>query len=713
MSYGKRFAVVAGILLLYVGMIVTQSFRTVVVDGPEYRNLVAQLRKDSVSIPQVRGFIFADGGEMLAGSLPEYDVFLDFRTTTQKDKRGNMNIPPRVIDSFFGAGGEGSRVLAEIAPYRTADQWGKIVQEAYKRRERHFLLLRTVSYMDYKRLREETTPYFGMSRYLNGLHREERAHRYRPFGETRMAAATIGAVYAKDGANYKKGSGRGGIEEAYDSLLRGEPGLGYQQKIRSRKLDVTLRDPMNGADIYTTINVEMQDILDRALAKRLRELNAERGWSAVMEVKTGQIKAIANLCRSSKDTTYVEDYNHLTEDLLDPGSTFKTVSYVVMLEDGKVTPETEVNTGSGTWNYHGKEIRDDHQVGTVTARKAIEQSSNVAVAKLTTAAYEKDQQAYLDGVERTGIMDDLELRCDFPGAQAPRKRSLKEKTWSKVSLGQISYGYENRIPGISILNFYNTIANGGRMMRPYIVARVEKDGDVLYERKPETVRRRICSEGTLTAVRQALEDVVENGTAAGKYIGSKEVLPGAKSKRVKIAGKTGTAQRYANGTYSYSNGHYVSFVGYFPADEPQYTCIVVIDRPRGAGRPGGGYMAGPVFRQFAEEVYALHCERPLREVEPDTLHAPWPSVKRGPGEAAHYVLSRFRLDTLQYDTAELPAKADGLMPNVKDMGAEDALFMLESLGLAVSLSGRGAVTAQSIPAGTRIARGNHVHLTLK
>lgn len=707
MSYSKRFSIVAGGLLLYVAVIILQSFRTIVIDGEHYRARVGKLRKDSVSLAQVRGFIFADNGEMLAGSLPEYDLYLDFSSTTKPSgPKGEMNIPKKVIDSLFCSGGEGGRVLARLSSKRSADEWNRVVREAYGRHDPHFLLLKTVSYMDYKWLRREETPYFGMSRNLNGLIPDERAHRYRPFGETRMAAATIGGVYAMDGGpDRPKGSGRGGIEEAYDSLLRGEPGIGYRQRMRKRTVNVTLREPVNGADVYTTLNVEMQDILDRALYKRLRELNAQGGWSAVMEVKTGQIKAISNFSRTSRsDTSFVESYNRLVQDLIDPGSTFKTVSYMVMLEDGKVTPETQVNTGDGTWNCHGKVIRDDHAVGIVTADEAIVQSSNVAISKLTTAAYETNQQAYLDGVVRTGIMDSLGIECDFPGAQPPRKRSVTERSWSKISLGQISYGYENRIPGISILNFYNAIANGGRMMRPYIVSRVEKDGDVLYERKPETVRKRICSPQTLAAVRHALEGVVDHGTAHRNA---------AWTPRVKIAGKTGTAQRYDRGSYANSNGHYVSFVGYFPADEPQYTCIVVIDRPRALGRPGGGYMAGPVFRQFAEEVYALHCERTLRDVVRDSLHAPQPVVKRGPEQSTRAVLGRLKLDTLHFDAVELTPSPAGVMPNTRGMGAEDALFKLESLGLSVSMSGRGAVTAQSIPAGSRIARGNHVHLTLQ
>ncbi len=703
MSFGKRFAVVLGIILLYICCIAIQSFHTVVSDGDKYRALVGKLNRNNQEIPQVRGFIFSDNDEMLAGSLPEYDIYLDFRSTTRPNEKGEINIPADTINKYFSPTGEGSQTLAKYAPQRTAAQWSAFIQQGYTKRNGHLLIIRALGYTQYKELRE--MPYFNKQRYKNGLTRDERAHRYRPFGDTRMAASTIGSVYARKDTAGRIGSGRGGIELAYDSLLRGEPGLGYRQRIRRRMVDVVEKEPVNGANVHTTLNVEMQDILDRALAKRILELKASGGWAAVMDVKTGQIKAISNLHRT--DSIVAEDHNHLVEDLYDPGSTFKTVSYMVLLDNGKITPETIVNTGNtaqnpSDWNCHGKHIRDDHPVGTVTADEAIVQSSNIGVAKLTCQAYESNPDAYLAGIEKIGMMNDLSLNCDFPGAQAPRKRSTKERTWSKVSLGQISYGYENRIPGLYMLNFYNAIANGGKLMRPYIVRMVEKDGDVLYERKPEVVNKSICSTQTLEAVRHALRGVVEHGTAKS-----------INSKRVNIAGKTGTAQRYHNGNYDYSNGHYVSFVGFFPFEEPQYSMIVVIDvRPPYGGRPGGGYMAGPVFRQFAEEIYALHCEKTLNEISPDTLHRRFPVVKRGPQEDTKYLLSKLGLDSLHFTPSEFTG-SESVVPNVVGMGAEDALYALESRGLRVTMSGIGQVTRQSVPAGSPIIKGSFIELSLK
>lgn len=704
MSFGKRFAVVLGFILLYICCIAFQSFRTVVSDGDKYRALVGKLNRNNRPIPQVRGFIFSDNDEMLAGSLPEYDIYLDFKSTTQRNEKGEMNIPADTINKYFSPTGEGSRVLARFAPHRTAAQWSAYIQKGYSERNGKLLVFRALSYMGYKELRQ--MPYFNKQRYKNGIYRDERAHRYRPFGDSRMAARTIGSVYARKDTAGRIGSGRGGIELAYDSLLRGVPGLGYSLRLRRHMTDVVEREPINGANVHTTLNVEMQDILDRALSKRILELRASGGWAAVMDVRTGQIKAISNLHRDN-DSTVTEDYNHLVEDLYDPGSTFKTVSYMVLLDNGKITPQTIVNTGNtaqnpSDWNCHGKHIKDDHPVGTVTADEAIVQSSNIGVAKLTCQAYENNPEAYLAGIEKIGMMNDLNLSCDFPGAQAPRKRSTKEKTWSKVSLGQISYGYENRIPGLYMLNFYNAIANGGKLMRPYIVREVEKDGEVLYEREPEVINRSICSDKTLEAVRHALRGVVEHGTARS-----------INSKRVTIAGKTGTAQRYANGNYDYRNGHYVSFAGFFPFEDPQYSMIVVIDvRPPYPGKPGGGYMAGPVFRQFAEEVYALHCEKKLREVLPDTLHRSSPDIKRGPQSDTDYLLSKLHLDTLRFSPTELDGTA-GIVPNVLGMGAEDALYALETRGLRVQMSGMGRVTRQSVPAGAAVVKGSSVELSLK
>ena len=735
MDFKKRFYIIAALLGFYVCFIWLKSFQTVIIDGPKYRAKVEKLKIDKVPIPQLRGFIFADGNEMLAGSLPEYDVFLDFRSTTVLNSRGNMNIPPDTIAYYFSDNGPGAKALHEVNPSRSTAEYARIVRDAYARRTSRLQILHAVPYLTYKKMRSEM-PYFSKSNYRNGVLSEERAHRYRPYGETRMGAATIGSVYAKKDSTGVSGKGKGGIEEAMDSILRGTPGEGFKQIIRRHQTDITVKQPVNGANVHTTINVEMQDILDRALCKRILELRAHAGWAAIVECKTGKIKAISNLQRVS-DTECAEDHNHLFEDLVDPGSTFKTVSYMVLLDNDKITPDTKVNTGNfenarGEFVYHGQHIRDDHPVGEVTADEAMVQSSNISLAKFTTQAYESNPQEYLDAIERIGLLNDrvlsdsdraeikrvgylknLEFHKEFPKAQAARHRQITGRSWSKVSLAQISYGYETQIPGIYILQFYNAIANDGKMMRPYIVDYIEKDGEILWKQKPTVINEKICKESTLKAVRHALEGVVEHGTAAGK-----PGVPAAQSKKVKIAGKTGTAQRYNPATRSYSGaGHNVSFVGYFPADDPEYCGIVVIDaRPGGNfGRPGGGYMAGPVFRSFAEQIWAIKCNKSVKDIEPDTIHAFNPKVKNGPMAVTEHVIDVLDLkrDSLKYDVRELNDNTENRVPDVRGMGANDALFKLELLGLRVNITGKGAVSSQSMAPGSHCKKGDYISLTLK
>lgn len=734
MDFKKRFYFVAAILGCYIAFICVKSFQTVIVDGDKYRAKVKNLKVDSVSIPQLRGFIFADGNELLAGSLPEYDIFLDFRTTTRPDSKGKISIPADTIAYYFSDNGPGAKALHELNPSRSTAEYARIVREGYAQRKGRLQILRALPYLKYKKMRSEM-PYFSKKNTaFNGLLKEERAHRYRPYGETRMAASTIGSVYAKADASGLSGRGKGGIEEAMDSILRGKPGLGFSQRIRGRNTAITVTQPTNGANVHTTINVEMQDILDQALCKRILELRAHGGWAAIIECKTGKIKAISNLERIS-DTECAEDHNHLFEDLVDPGSTFKTVSYMVLLDNGKITPQTRVNTGNyenahSEFIYHGQHIRDDHPVGEVTADEAMVQSSNISLAKLTTQAYEKNPQAYLDAIEkinflsdrvlsdsdkvdikRLGYLSHLELRKEFPLARAARHRQTTGRSWSKVSLAQISYGYETQIPGIYILQFYNAIANNGKMMRPYIVDYIEKDGEIIWEQEPTVINPKICKDSTLMAVRHALEGVVERGTAAGK-----PYLPGAKSQKVKIAGKTGTAQRFNPVTKTYSGaGHNVSFAGYFPADDPEYCGIVVIDaRPGGNfGRPGGGYMAGPVFKSFAEQIWAIKCSKSVKDISADTLHQMGPKVKAGPLAVTDYQLSKLQLDTVKYKSVDLEAVNTNRVPDVRGMGAQDALYKLERYGLRVNISGKGSVVTQSIAPGTACKKGDYISISLK
>lgn len=745
-----RFLIVLGLLMAYVVFILTCTLQTTVVDRDHYQKLVGNLRRDSVPIPQMRGMIFSENGDMIAASLPQYDIFFDFRdadktyiksvtdTVNGVAKTKRIAVPllsKDTIDYYFAPNGPAARYMEKIGRKKAAE-YAQAVRNAYAKRQGRFLALRGISYLEKKEL-FASAPFFRKDKNHIGCFAEERPHRYRPYGEYRLGSSTIGGVFPTDtfrtilGERVNlKGHGRNGLEATFDSLLAGEPGLGFTQKIRNRRETIVEVEPIDGANVYTTLDMEMQTLLDTELNKQIVKLGAAGGWAAVMETKTGKIKAISNLKRYGDHCS--EDYNHFVQDFYDPGSTFKTVSYMVLLDDGKITPDTEVDTGNtiehpSSWNYNGKEIRDDHPAGghssVVTADEAMVQSSNISLAKLTSRAYENDKERYLDLIYKTKIFDDLKLNEEFQGAHAAVKRKVGDKTWSKVSLGQISYGYETQIPGMYMLNFYNAIANDGKLMRPYIVDHVEKDGEVIYHRKPEVINSSICKESTIKAIRHALEGVVERGTAATKWYANGTIEhDGAKSKRLKIAGKTGTAQRYANGSYS-GNGHYVSFAGYFPADEPQYTCLVVIDaRPGGNfGRPGGGYMAGPVFRNFAEQIYARSCTRTLSDVKSDSANiaqeGKYPRAKRGPERTTADAISELGL-TKQYDQLHVQNVAlsnvmPGHVPNVIGMGAIDATFMLESVGLNVTIIGRGKVIGQSIDAGSSCVKGQTIAITLK
>ena len=745
-SFDVRLWIVGAGLLIYVGCILYQSTKTIAVDGDKYQARIDGLVKQNVEIPQLRGMIYSEAGEMIAASLPEYDVFLDFRkaddtfyktvidTVGGKEKKIKVRVkllPQDTIDYYFASNGPAANYLHQLNERKTAAQHARDLKEAFMVRSKRYRVLRAVSYLKYKELCA-SAPFFSKNKNHIGLFSEERPHRQRPYGENRMASSTIGGVFPTDtfriidGVKVNlKGHGRNGLEQTFDSLLAGKPGRGFTRKVRTQRMTIVEEKPVDGADVYTTLDMEMQTILDKELNDQILKLGATGGWAAVMETHTGKIKAISNLRRQGNICT--EDYNHFVMDLYDPGSTFKTVSYMVLLDDEKITPETLVNTGNtrenpSSWNYHGKEIRDDHPVGTVTADEAMVQSSNISLAKLTTGAYENNPKRYLELIEKTRIFEDLGLNVEFQGAQRPRNRKVGDATWSKVSLGQISYGYETRIPGMYMLNFYNAIANDGKLMRPYIVSKVVKDGVVVYEREPEVINSSICKKSTLKALRHALEGVVDHGTAQTKWNSNGIYQQGAKSQKLKIAGKTGTAQRYANGSYS-GNGHYVSFAGYFPADDPQYTCIVVIDaRPGGNfGRPGGGYMAGPVFRNFAEQVYARSCFQSLDELKPDSTNVAnlgrYPQAKRGPEYKTQRTISDLNLtkhyDKLGIHTVDTSKPTPGQVPDVMGMGATDALYMLEHAGLRVNLTGKGKVVAQSMPGGSAYTRGQTIAITLE
>lgn len=748
-SYNVRVYVVLVALFCYICYIFLCTYDTFITHRAEYAKRVAKLSTVNKEVPPLRGVIFSEHGDMISASIPHYDVYFDFREVDdvvfvprqdtvhgrlKKTMVRSTRLPQDTIDKYLTPNGTVAQVMHRLNSKKSGSAHVEGLRRAYRNRNRRYKALESISYLEYKYLTTHV-PFFSKSRFTIGFQQEEHPFRYHPYGESSMAAATIGSVCVTDqyvtrhGTRFnKKGHGISGIEASFDSLLTGQSGKCIVREIRNKREREIIKEPVNGADVYTTLDMEMQSVLHNELSTRILQLGAEGGWAAVMETATGKIKAISNLKREG--TRCREDYNHFVQDLYDPGSTFKTISYMVLLDDKQITKDSHIDTGNyphdlHNWSYNGKDIRDDHPVGQVTADEALAQSSNIAFAKFTTRAYGNNPQRYLDLIAKTHIFDDLKLQREFSGAQRPRSRKVKDATWNKSSLAQISYGYETQIPGMYILNFYNAIANGGKLMRPYIVDRVEKDGEVILRQKPEVVNSKICSESTLKTLRHGLESVVEHGTAETKWNSLGVIYrEGAKSKKLKIAGKTGTAQRYDARRHTYrGTGHYVSFAGYFPADDPQYTCLVVLDvRPGGNyGSPGGGYMAGPVFRNFAEQVYAKSCRRSLSALKPDSLgvatYGMNPRAKRGEIAVTEAIVRALGMQKQDCKMHGKPINFEAMkftvMPDVTDLGATDALYMLERLGLQVECKGRGRVVEQSLPVGSSLIKGKKVTLVLK
>jgi len=438
-----------------------------------------------------------------------------------------------------------------------------------------------------------------------------------------------------------------------------------------------------------------------------------------MEVKTGEIKAITNMGRMGAGQ-YGETLNHAVADLLEPGSTFKVASIMVALEDGVCDPDDTVNTGNGEYHYvKGGRTITDHNVNKggfrrISVEEAIWHSSNIGVAKTILKGYERAPGKFIEGLARLGLMEDL--RIDIPGSARSIIRKPGDKFWSKTSLPWMSFGYENQIPPVYMLAFYNAIANDGNMMRPLLVKEIMRDGKTVETFAPETVKKSICSNKTLRIVQDMLAKVVEKGT--GKP---------ARSDVIRIAGKTGTAQITAGGTYK-GRGHRVSFVGYFPADKPEYSCIAVIAKPSPAFYPSGGAMSGSVVKQVAERIYAGRTRLDIRNLDAEASAVAVPASKPGDAKALYNVLDKLDIEAdrkgVQLAWARASADGDGvkltginikegIVPHVLGMGAKDAVYLLENAGLQVNLSGAGRVVSQSLPSGQPVQKGKTIAITLK
>jgi len=614
-----------------------------------------------------RGDILSDDGRILASSIPYYTVYMDTRSSG-------------MADTTWANGISGlCRGLSKYVGGNSPEGWRTALTNARKRGDRYYLIKRHVSYETLKHLKE--LPIFRYGKFRGGIMYQPENRRIMPNGL--LAKRTIGYLTEDTLANIV------GIEGSFNNYLAGKDGLKVQQRLTGGAwIDVDNLESVHaraGHDIVTTIDLDLQDATENALYKQLSRHKAHHGCAVVMEVKTGDIKAIANLELGS-DGQYHETYNYAVGESTEPGSTFKLMSMIVALEDGVIDLNDTINTGDGTVRYYDKVIRDHEEegLGKITAREVFEHSSNVGTAKIIYENYKDNPRRYVDRLYSMQINKPLDLQ--IKGEGKPVIRGPGEKLWSGISLPMMSHGYEVQMTPLQILTFYNAVANNGKMVKPRFVSEVRDGNRVIKSFDNEVITNAICSKSTIRKAQSLLEGVVENGTAMN-----------LKNSNYRIAGKTGTAQ-IANAKHGYRSGsrisYQASFVGYFPADDPLYSCIVVVNAPSNWVYYGN-VVSGPVFKEVADKVYASSFYRDLQALNTEDKD------KVTLREAAQKVGKN-----------DLSVSG-GVMPNVVGMGLRDALYMLENSGVRVRYSGRGKVAKQSPRPGVRISRGATVAIQLR
>lgn len=696
-----RYMAIAIVLTLIGFAIVGKALYIMTAKKQYWTEVADRLKRDSVSVKPNRGNILSSDGQLMATSIPEYRVFIDFQAAAFEK---NDSLWLDKVDSVC----EG---LSKIFPL-TSHEFKVLLEKGRHKVNgngsvgaRHWPIWpRRIDYNTYVEVKN--LPFFNMPRYKSGFHEEEFNSRRRPFGS--LAQRTIGGMYgAKDSAYF-------GLELAYDSTLRGIPGITGRRKVLNKYMNIPVTLPVDGEDIVTTIDVNMQDLAERAVLDELKLINGEMGVAILMEVETGDVKAIVNMIRNNEGN-YIEAVNSAISYRCEPGSVFKVASFLVALDDEldidghKIDTSYVIHTGCGIQPMYGREMKDHNWrrggYGDINVARTLEVSSNIGVSHVIDRIYHDQAERYVKGLYRIGIGEDLKLQGILPGYRPPLIRMPKRKkngryddNWYATTLPWMSIGYETQIAPINTVAFYNAIANNGKMMRPRFVKKVLKNGETVKEFPPEVIKERIAKPKAIKTMQTILEHVVSQGL--GKKAGSP---------LFKVAGKTGTAQ-VSQGKAGYKSGtvqYWLSFAGYFPADNPRYTCIVCLKK---SGLPAsGGGMSGVVFHHIAEGVMARNLKMSVEDAH-DEESDPIPTVKNGNVRDANYVLGKLDINKRM---PQEDKTAQNITPNVVGMGAKDAVYMLESRGLRVRVQGRGKVKKQSYPAGKAIMKGCECILILE
>lgn len=662
----SRLSIVVVLMTLFLLVIFIKIARIQYLEGDKYRDMSAHrtIRKDTIFYN--RGNVVSARGSLLATSMSKYDIRMDVVTVKDEVFEKNIHGLSEAMSEMFG---------------KSTSYYQSYFRKARRTRNRYLFVARNLGYMDY--LKVKSFPIFRLGLYKGGFITEQRTVREHPIGK--IAERTIG---------YDDYRGEVGIEGAYTDYLEGSLGWRMKQKIAKNQWkpinDNNEVEPKDGSDVITTIDINVQDIAHHALLEQLEKFEADHGCVIVMETKTGSVKAIANLGRTSKGK-YYEKRNYAVWESHEPGSTFKVASLLIALEDKVIDTSTVVDTEKGRIYIHRKKVEDSHRggYGEISASRVIEVSSNVGIVKLIQKHYKKDPQKFVDAVHEIGLGSKIGL--EIKGEGAPYIPSPKDKKrWNGISLEWMAWGYGISLTPLQTLTFYNAIANDGVMVKPRFVSALRTEGKVDKVFEPKVINPSIASMETVKKLRRVLEKVVEQGTATNIY-----------TPNFSMAGKTGTAKKYvpsytdASGKYhsgGYSNKEYTaSFAGFFPAEAPKYSCIVVVHNPDKKKGYYGATVAAPVFKKIAQKMYA---SAPIKkEVENKT-----PEIEElGVDSESYYAL-------LQKDLK--------IMPDVRGMAGMDAVSVLENLGMKVVFEGVGKVKSQSIRKGKKLVKGSTIILKL-
>lgn len=703
-----RFGIIYFIISILFVLVIYKIVQIQFFERNEWMKLAEKQKISDITVRPKRGNIFASDGRLLASSIPTYYVYMDLRVPALNKDDGklfyeNLDSLSLSLSNFFG---DKSKV-----------QYRNILLKAFREQDGNLLLHpKRISYAQLKELRK--LPLYRLGRNRSGLFTREFVRRVKPFGS--LASRTIGDVYADE----VKG-GRSGIEGSFNEQLLGIPGVSTRQKVANKYIETVEVEPIDGLDVYTTLDIEIQDIAEKALRDTIGALGAKSGCIVVMEVQTGEVKAMVNLDYDEKSESYYEGKNHALTDRIEPGSTFKVASLIAVLDEGKVKINDVVDVGNGVLPIANRLMKDHNYhrggYGRLHVNEIIQASSNVGVSKIVMKSFADNPEKYIEKLYDLRLNDLLPLQ--MKGVAKPWiKHPKKDKNeWYKTSLAWISIGYESKIPPIYTLTLFNAIANDGKMVKPLFVKAVKRNEEIVQAYETEVLKQSICKPQTLKEVQQTLKEVVD-----GKFATAKT----AQSTIVRIAGKTGTAQ-ISQGGLGYRTGqtrHNVSFCGYFPADNPQYSAIVVLTAPQGA--PSGGRMAGSIFKKVAERTMLLKSSWSPDRIANDSVrkHPYLPEIKSGNAFALKKVIQELALpvdnpelrgwvkqasnegNLLSLDTYKIQK---GLVPDVSGMGVKDAFYMLGMLGLDVRVKGSGKVIAQSLEPGTRLKEGSIIELELQ